>query len=51
METNIRVERALRGFRIFIDIGRETWVIYLENVSEAEAWAEAEEMARQKRAA
>lgn len=51
METSFRVERTLRGFRIFLDIGRETWVIHLEGVSEAEAIAEAEEMARTKRAA
>lgn len=51
MEDTIRLEKTPRGFRVFIDIGREIWVIHLEKMTEEEARREAEEIVRTKKAA
>ena len=50
MSECIRVEKALRGFKVSIDIGRETWV-FVWDMSREECIREAEEIVRRNRAA
>jgi len=50
METSIRVEPALRGWKVSIEVGRETWV-FVWDMSKEECLREAEEIIRRNRAA
>jgi hypothetical protein len=50
METSIRVEPALRGWKVSIEVGRETWV-FVWDMSREECQREAEEIVRRQKAA
>jgi len=50
METSIQVEPAIRGYKVSIQVGRETWV-FVWDMSKEECLREAEEIIRRNRAA
>jgi hypothetical protein len=50
METNILVEPALKGWKVSIEVGRETWV-FVWDLSKEECQREAEEIVRRQKAA
>ncbi len=50
METSIQVETAIRGYKVSIQVGRETWV-FVWDMSKEECVREAEEIVRRNRAA
>jgi len=50
METSIQIEPALRGYKVSIAVGRETWV-FVWDMSKEECQREAEEIIRRNRAA